>query len=154
LTTFQKAFKYLQIRYLDVQGGLLTLHPAGTWEEWIFQQCCLRVSTFYFMLAIVVNMDIGFTCDTEMDWRIEELPIPATKTSWEASDLENWRAAMRQRGRRQHNLTIADFMSSGASESKDLSYGDFDFDELGLIVGMATCLHTAALKEESYPLRL
>jgi hypothetical protein len=106
------------------------------------------------MLALVVNMHIGFTCDTERDWRIEELPIPATKASWEATLPESWRAAMESITRCQHEVKIGDLMRSGGSERSDSVYEESDFDELGLAVGMAVCLHTAVSKEESYPLRL
>lgn len=40
-------------------------------------------------------MDIGFACDKPTDWCIENMPLPATKRTWEAGREDFWNAALR-----------------------------------------------------------
>lgn len=46
-------------------------------------------------MRILVSTECGISCDGPNDWRLEEIPLLASKAAWEATNEIAWEAASR-----------------------------------------------------------
>jgi hypothetical protein len=118
---------------------LLKTHlSAGkiTWEDWILLESSIRTAMVYFLLTLVVSMEYGLPCSDASDWRIEALPVPAAKVSWEADGEDVWRGSFCSRSR---GLVFGDLLDEGCELIEEWEEG---VDEFGVVVGMARGLYT------------
>lgn len=148
----QKLFLSLKTLHLHRDGYSSCLRPIHSWEDWIFQQSCLRVATVYFVLTLVVNMDIGFSCGDPTDWCIENMPLPVTKRLWEAGREDVWNAALRasagNEGMDAANASVADPQNAPVLFRDMVSRNDhYDIEQRSFIDDSDSCVWEEGLDE-------
>ncbi|KAL6866845.1 hypothetical protein J3F83DRAFT_131886 [Trichoderma novae-zelandiae] len=134
-------------RRLQVEGTLdVSQHPQDDWKTWVLCESFVRVATVYFALNAVLSMEIGLPCNSPLDWDTEGMLLPASKASWTAGSIDDWRK-------------LTDTLSSEKQlKWKDLlaptPFGDCPVeewressDELGLLVAMAMALRAQLVRE-------
>lgn len=62
--------------------------PSKSREDWIFNESRRRVSSMWFVLTCVVSIETSIPCASTEHWRA--LPLPSSKTLWEARGEEEW----------------------------------------------------------------
>ncbi|KAH7009221.1 uncharacterized protein B0I36DRAFT_342598 [Microdochium trichocladiopsis] len=139
LYTLGNIFKYLLGRHLKTDAKLIpTMLPPNKWHDWIFQESCLRVSAVYFILAIVVSMDIGLACH----WPIERVPLPATKALWEADSEAAWMSVFRVTEGAGDRLMFGDLLVAPGHHRQRAEAWEEEADDLGFIIALASRLHS------------
>lgn len=91
--------------------------------------------------------ECGISCDGPKDWRLEEIPLPASKMAWEATNEIAWEAASRISMAPSTVLRFGDLIgtegyhpnSGTAHRIKAWLEG---VDELGLITSISSTLAT------------
>lgn len=121
-------------------------HPLDDWKQWVLCESFVRVATIYFTLNVVISMEIGLPCNSPLDWDTEGMLLPASKASWSAQNIDDWR---------KRTSTLLPYKQL---KWKDLaaptSVGDCPVedwressDELGLLVTMAMTLRAQLLQD-------
>lgn len=113
------------------------------WQDWIFRESCLRVAYVYFILSLVLSADFGIRCgDDPADWNIEDLPLPAPKTAWDAEDKQAWAtevyAGLDGGPVPKFGALLA--RGEGSAWSAGCRFWQEGMDEIGLVVTMASQL--------------
>ncbi|KAJ9605418.1 hypothetical protein H2200_010075 [Cladophialophora chaetospira] len=137
LVTLRRIFNIVRTRDLHNNTAYTTKQPVHDWHDWIYRESCLRVACLYAILTAVVETDYGRLCDGPSECRIEDLPLPAPKSVWEAEDERSWK----------ESLVVLDDLSStptfqdlvGDTIPTDSPWQE-EMDEMGLIVKMAAHL--------------
>ncbi|KAI5458184.1 hypothetical protein BGZ63DRAFT_59611 [Mariannaea sp. PMI_226] len=135
LFTLGKIFEALKTRHFQSERVESMEPSVSNWQDWIFHESCFRTAYVYFILTLIVSMDIGFGCNRPTDWRIEALPRPATKVSWDAGDHLSWERTVRDAP--QHSQSPSHFIGDPNLPEKTESLWGEALDEMGLIVAMA-----------------
>ncbi|KAK5991200.1 hypothetical protein PT974_09478 [Cladobotryum mycophilum] len=143
LFTLGRIFRIIQISHLNpiYASG----HPPD-WENWIFCESCFRTATVYFILTVFFSMDIGLPCDSPSDWKMDDLPVPATKGLWSAGDAANW-ARSSSTPYLPRQLKLGDLLPSNRLPQLPIETWKESTDEMGLLVAMAMDLRIATSEE-------
>ena len=142
LFTLGRITKLLQSRYLHLSPSTNVLRPVNDWAAWIFCESCIRLASLYFVMNIVVSMDIGFSCDGPTDWRLQALPLPASKVVWDADTEAAWLSAIGGHANLNRRTLFGDLFDKKRVADHRAGVWEDSVDELGLIVGMAGSLFT------------
>ncbi|KAH8888047.1 hypothetical protein GQ53DRAFT_265514 [Thozetella sp. PMI_491] len=148
LFTLGKTFKLLQSRYLHVDPHGNTLRPVCDWDSWVFRESCIRLASLYFILTIVVSMDIGWDCTGPTDWRIQALPVPAPKAVWDADNEPSWTIAIASSHSPKEAILFGDIIGHQCLPNPQRDIWEEGVDEMGLIVGMAGGLYSDMIQGE------
>ncbi|KAH0491801.1 hypothetical protein TgHK011_003209 [Trichoderma gracile] len=135
-------------RRLQLEGTLdVSQHPQEDWKQWVFCESFVRVATIYFALNAVVSMEIGLPCNSPLDWNTEGMLLPASKASWSAQNIEDWK-------KRTNNLSPYKQLKWKDLLAPPTYIGDCPVeewressDEMGLLVTMTMTLRAQLLRE-------
>lgn len=138
------------------------IRTKQTWEDWIFVESKLRTAAIYFIVTIHFDIEFGLPCNSEHDYELEDVQLPAARTLWEAGDEETWRGELKVLKRKrdakdtievgEHRLTLHDLVRENrrdAEESHEESKKEEvlrdrldewfeEFDELGMILAISS----------------
>ncbi|KAL7818314.1 hypothetical protein V8C26DRAFT_397310 [Trichoderma gracile] len=135
-------------RRLQLEGTLdVSQHPQEDWKQWVFCESFVRVATIYFALNAVISMEIGLPCNSPLDWDTEGMLLPASKASWSAQNIDDWK-------KRTNALSPYKQLKWKDLLAPPTSIGDCPVeewressDEMGLLVTMAMTLRAQLLRE-------
>ena len=121
-------------------------HPHEDWKQWVFCESFVRVATIYFTLNAVLSMEIGLPCNSPLDWNTEGMLLPASKASWSAQNIDDWKKRTStwlpyKQLKWRDLLDPTPFGDSPVDEWRESS------DELGLLVTMAMTIRAQLLRE-------
>jgi hypothetical protein len=85
-------------------------------------------------------MDFGFSCNNSSDWRLENMPLPATKASWEADSETCWRLRVGKSLDLESTPSFRDLTIDKDCQKVSYETWEEEVDEMGLIVAMAGSL--------------
>ncbi|KAK1244457.1 hypothetical protein MKX07_003256 [Trichoderma sp. CBMAI-0711] len=134
-------------RRLQVEGTLdVSQHPQGDWKQWVFCETFVRVATVYFTLNAVISMEIGLPCNSPLDWDTEGMLLPASKASWSAQSVDDWKRRTSTLSPYKQ-LKWKDLLASTSLEDCPVEEWRESSDEMGLLVTMAMTLRAQLLRE-------
>jgi hypothetical protein len=85
-------------------------------------------------------MGLGFTCDDPSSWHFENMPVPATKVSWEACDELCWKSCVGKSLNPESTPSFGDLITDQDTQGGANSAWEETMDEMGLIVAMTARL--------------
>ncbi|EGR45461.1 uncharacterized protein TRIREDRAFT_111059 [Trichoderma reesei QM6a] len=134
-------------RRLQVEGTLdVSQHPQGDWKQWVFCESFVRVAAVYFTLNAVISMEIGLPCNSPLDWDTEGMLLPASKASWSAQSVDDWKRRTSTLSSYKQ-LKWKDLLASTSLEDCPVEEWRESSDEMGLLVTMAMTLRAQLLRE-------
>ncbi|KAM6476692.1 hypothetical protein HDV62DRAFT_402619 [Trichoderma sp. SZMC 28011] len=147
LYSLQRVFVLLRDRFCDRETLLSGNRAVHDWQAWIFRESLIRTATIYFLMRILVSTECGISCDGPNDWRLEEIPLPASKMAWEATNEITWEAVSRSSVAPSPVLRYGDLIGT---EGYHLNSGTAHqieawlegADELGFITSISSTLAT------------
>ncbi|KAL6693450.1 hypothetical protein J3F84DRAFT_79558 [Trichoderma pleuroticola] len=147
LYSLQRVFILLRDKFCDRETLLSENRAAHGWRAWIFRESLIRTAIIYFLLRISVSTDCGISCDGPKDWRLEEIPLPASKMAWEATNEIEWEAASRISVTPSTVLRFGDLFGTEGYHPNSGTAHEIEawlegVDELGLITSISSTLVT------------
>ncbi|KAE9365144.1 hypothetical protein N431DRAFT_353379, partial [Stipitochalara longipes BDJ] len=116
------------------------------WVDWIFIESGRRIGWAWFILGLVFHLRTGVPCFVSDHFR--EMPLPCTKTEWEAKTESQWRIEHENamaRSKSSYLSTFGDLIDAHrhkvkGPESESLDVWNAGIDHLGVLLNLAVHL--------------
>ncbi|PMD38538.1 hypothetical protein L207DRAFT_635865 [Hyaloscypha variabilis F] len=124
-------------------------HELPAWEEWVQAESLRRTAVILVLIIHIFNIE--HAPGLPQCGGLAQVPLPCSKTLWQASDRALWEVEYRRQyleGRRRwrRDPTYGDLLTGGRDEREeelqraDLSEWFVDMDEMGTLVTMAVSM--------------